>query len=151
MRKGLPGVLSVVVSGLVIGTIARIAPAAAVEVTVENTQYNVTEESSDFNDSTNSLEEQPWWGHSALAAEFAENLGTQLGEPYFAFDESGGSVATYVENSGGTEASLTYISDTGVVDYAVVQTPTVPEPMSTAGEVLAAGLAVALHRRRRKV
>ncbi len=55
------------------------SPAQAVVVTVNGTDYDITNQSTTYNASTSLLQSQPWWGDPVLASSFANAVGSQLG------------------------------------------------------------------------
>lgn len=58
-------------------------PASAFTVTDSSTgqQYNIGTTTESFLNQSLLLASQPWWGNSALASDFAQQLGTALGTP----------------------------------------------------------------------
>jgi len=157
--------LSVVVSGMVYGSIAGMerAAAASVDVTVDNIEYSVTDESTSFTTDEQTLENQPWWGNEATADEFALDVAGDLGYPnyfgsddgpLFAFAPYGDEIdaSEYFVIQYGGEAGDELADPDSTYYYAVATViPSTPEPAPTAGVVLAVGLGVALRCRRRTV
>jgi len=84
MRKAsLLSALSVVVSGMVYGSIAGVGPAAAatVDETDDKIEHSETDVTTSFTTEEQTLENQPWWGKSVTAEEFAEDVAGEIGYP----------------------------------------------------------------------
>lgn len=75
-------------------TVASVMPGYAVTVDVVGDTYDVTTITGSFLDNQTLLEDQVWWGDSALALDFAGAVGSLLGfpnldiGPFFAFGEN---------------------------------------------------------------
>jgi hypothetical protein len=152
---------------MVYGTIAGVGPAAAatVDVTVDNIEYSVTDDTTSFTSDEQTLENQPWWGNLGTAGVFAEDVAGDLGyqeadggeeavSPFFAYtpDSAGVDAYGYFASQYGTYVSSGNVPDVAVVRYAVASViPSTPEPAPTAGVLLEDGIGVALRSRRRSV
>lgn len=150
--------------------------AATLNVTLDNTTYNLETQSGKFEDYQTAITSTAWWGNSNLAKDLAVAVGDQLGEqgnnaPNFAFvyssflDESNGQtkVDYWYLFKGGLETGSTPITSntTWVISPSVtssaatspenIPTSAVPEPLTVLGALTAIAFGVAFKRHAAKL
>ncbi len=162
--------MSKIKNALFCGAFLAFASAAnATTITVQHNgvDYDVTTVTGTFNDLSDQLDDQIWWGNAGLANVFASAVGTQLGAPpentgvtfsswapFFATGSSGTSVFSIALDVGGTFGFTVQgpsPSTTGTHTYAIVAADAAPVPLPAGLGLMLSGFgAFGLMRMRRK-